>query len=255
MSDVHSGICHICGKYGDLTFEHIPPKKAFNWQRAKIYNGYETLNKYKGEPAKYRNLQQGMGKYTLCQNCNNNTGTWYAQTYCDFAMDIIKSIHKSQPLEHGDIVQYKFQKCPILQVVKQIISMFCSQLPYQEVHRLGFDKLMLEKESNIVNKELFDLRMYLTSSEIGAYMSGLTYVIFKNNDSLETAQISEICAYPFGFILNLTPEIPINYGVSIVDMLNVKYNDQCDFELTLMYLEKANKRFPLPLMFKELPIL
>ena len=212
--------------------------------------------KIKGKPAKFNNLQKGMGKYSLCQNCNNNTGTWYAQTYCDFAMDVIKSIHKSIPLGHGDIIQFKVKKCPVLQIVKQVIAMFCSQLPYQEVHRLGFDTLMLEKESNTVNKELFDLRMYLTSPEIGAYMSGLTSAIFKNNDSLvlEVANISELCAYPFGFILNLTPEIPVNYGVSIIDMLNIKYNDQCDFKLSLMYLEKANNSFPLPLVFKKAPI-
>jgi len=253
MSKEHIGECHICGKYGELTFEHIPPKMAFNWQRAKIYNGYEAINKSKGEKAKYINSQQGMGRYSLCQSCNNNTGTWYAQTYCDFAMDVIKSIHKSPTLEHGDIVQYKFKKCPALQVVKQIIAMFCSQLPYQEVHRLGFDTLLLEKESNEVKRELFDLRMYLTSSEVGAYMSGLTSVILKNNDSFDTVNVSELCAYPFGFILNLSPEIPVAHGGSIMDMFNMKYDDNCDFELSLMYLEKYSTKLPLPLVFKELP--
>ncbi len=29
------GYCHICQKYKDLTYEHIPPRKAFNYTRAK----------------------------------------------------------------------------------------------------------------------------------------------------------------------------------------------------------------------------
>ena len=137
-----------------LTFEHIPPKKAYNWERAKIYNGYEALNKSQGEPARYSNSQQGMGKYSLCQSCNNNTGTWYAQAYCDFAMDVIKSLHKGdQPLKHGDIINYRFKDCPALQIVKQVIAMFCSLLPYHEVKRLGFDRLLLEQKSNTVDKE------------------------------------------------------------------------------------------------------
>lgn len=30
MSKEHIGNCHICDKYGKLTFEHIPPKCALN---------------------------------------------------------------------------------------------------------------------------------------------------------------------------------------------------------------------------------
>ena len=26
----HTGICHICGEYKKLTYEHIPPEAAFN---------------------------------------------------------------------------------------------------------------------------------------------------------------------------------------------------------------------------------
>lgn len=253
MIDTHRGICHICGKEDELTFEHIPPRKAFNWYRAKIYNGYEALSKSQGEPARYDNSQQGMGKYSLCKSCNNNTGTWYAQAYCDFAMDVIHSLHNNEPLEHGDIVTYRFKDCPLLQIAKQIVAMFCSLLPYPEVKRLGFDKLLLDEESNYVNRELFDLKMYLTSPENGQIMCGPTAVLYKKGNSIETVWIADLGAYPFGFILNLTPEIPVNYGGSIMDMFNVKYDDKCEFNLSLMYLERRNNALPLPLMFKELP--
>ena len=250
----HYGVCHICGKTGMLTFEHIPPKKAYNWERAKIYNGYEALSKSQGEPARYSNSQQGMGKYSLCQSCNNNTGTWYAQAYCDFAMDVIKSLHKGdQPLKHGDIINYRFKDCPALQIVKQVIAMFCSLLPYHEVKRLGFDRLLLEQKSNTVDKELFDLRMYLTSVENGQVMCGPTAVLIKKPNSIETSWVSDLSVYPFGFILNLTPEIPVNYGGSIMYMFDVDYDDKCEFDLTLQYLERSNNALPLPLMFKELP--
>ncbi len=252
MSETHEGVCHICGKYCELTFEHIPPKQAFNWQRAKIYNGDEALKRSKGEQARYCNLQQGMGKYSLCQSCNNNTGAWYAQTYCDFAMDVVKSLHQLNQLEHGDVVEFTFKECSILQVVKQVVAMFCSLLPYDEVQRLGFEKLLLEKESNTVNRELFDLRMYLTPTETGQLMCGPVVAFVKKDESAEAICVADLGVYPFGFILNLTPEIPVKHGTSIMDMFNVKYDDKCDFKLSLMYLERRSVDFPLPLVFKEL---
>ena len=48
MSSKISGICHICGKETELTFEHLPPRKANNNNRAKaieIYNRIYILMK------------------------------------------------------------------------------------------------------------------------------------------------------------------------------------------------------------------
>ena len=74
MSVKPEGYCHICGKYGKLSFEHIPPQKALNNNKALVYTGENAIKRYKGENAKYKNQQQGMGGFTLCDNCNNNTG-------------------------------------------------------------------------------------------------------------------------------------------------------------------------------------
>ena len=30
MATVEEGTCRICGTYGKLSFEHVPPKRAFN---------------------------------------------------------------------------------------------------------------------------------------------------------------------------------------------------------------------------------
>lgn len=70
----HYGQCHICGKYSKLTFEHVSPENAMNSGSTTIYTGENVVKRYRGEKAKYINQQQGMGKYTLCEKCNNNTG-------------------------------------------------------------------------------------------------------------------------------------------------------------------------------------
>ena len=130
--------------------------------------------------------------------------------------------------------------------------MFCSLLPHQLNMMLGFDDLLLSKENNVVRKDLFDLRMYLTSSNNGQLMCGPTAVLGDKNDYLEEVWVSDLAVYPFGFILHLTPKIPVEYGTSIMDMFDANYTELCTFALPLMYLERYNEKFPLPLIFKKI---
>lgn len=252
--NTHTDVCHICGKNAKLTFEHIPPKNALNSQRAIAYNGNEMMNKYNGKPSQYMNMQQGMGKYTLCENCNNITGSWYADAYCKVANEIAFSL-QDIPLKHGVTIRSFYKNMPVLPFVKQIIAMFCSLIPYEEVNRLGFNRLLLEKESNYVNTELFDLRMYYTPMKTGQIYSGITTLLFKNdNNEVEAANLVDLAAYPFGFILNLTPETNIPYGISINKLFNFSYDDTCDITIPLTYIERYNEDAPLPTVFKPLPI-
>ena len=52
------GTCCICGRTTELTFEHIPPKSAFNHSNLKLYDvfGYLLQNN-----SKYSQHQQGAG--------------------------------------------------------------------------------------------------------------------------------------------------------------------------------------------------
>ena len=45
------GKCHICGEYGELSFEHIPPQAALNKGQVKAYSGEEILKTFHGERA------------------------------------------------------------------------------------------------------------------------------------------------------------------------------------------------------------
>lgn len=217
MKKKQEGYCHICGKYGELSFEHIPPETALNKNRAIVYTGNDVIKRYKGEKSRYINQQQGMGKYTLCANCNNITGSWYVPTYSDVAKDVARSLHCNKQLAHGDIVEFSFSKLPVLAFAKQVITMFCSLLPIAEVKRLGFDTFLLDKGSNHIDKALFDLRMYLAPLNVGQLMIGPSSIVYKTETGFETTIACDLSVYPFGFILNLTPETPIKYGTSIMD--------------------------------------
>ena len=253
MRETPEGYCHICGKYGKLSFEHIPPQKALNNNKAIVYTGENAIKRYKGENAKYKNQQQGMGGFTLCDSCNNNTGTWYAPVYNRIAKEIAQSLHKNKKLEHGDVVQFKLNKFPALSFVKQVVTMFCSLLPLSEVKKLGFDKFLLQKESNNIDNSLFDLRMYLTPFNVGQLMVGPTSIVNKTENGFETIIACDLGTYPFGFILNLTPEIKVEYGTSLMNLFDAVYDKEYSMNWPLMYLERTNDIIPIPLLFKPLP--
>lgn len=76
--------CRVCGMEVELTFEHLPPKSAFNARRAEMFGMEQWLNRSldTGRPEGRGKIQQrGSGATTLCATCNNNTGAWYVPDF------------------------------------------------------------------------------------------------------------------------------------------------------------------------------
>ena len=112
------GICCICGKETDLTYEHIPPRAAFNHFNLKLYDfwGY-LLHKN----SRYTSSQNGGGKFSLCASCNNLTGEWYGAAYAEFALQGLTYYHR----QGQGLLSVPYTIYP-LRVLKQIISCFAS---------------------------------------------------------------------------------------------------------------------------------
>ena len=71
---------------------------------------------------------------------------------------------------------------------------------------------------------------------------------------MESSSVVDLCAYPFGFILNLSPEVPVEYGTSLMEFFKCEYDKEYFITLGLMYLERINEQFPLPLQFRPVEI-
>lgn len=86
MAKTEIGICHLCGQYGPLSYEHVPPEAAFNGRkvfRASVED-YWQRGGPEGRSVPGKQLQRGYGDYTLCGECNNKTGRWYAPDFIDW---------------------------------------------------------------------------------------------------------------------------------------------------------------------------
>lgn len=63
------GNCRICGTHAKLSFEHVPPKAAFNNHRVVGKHIFDLINKHPDEytAGKGHISQRGAGAYTLCK--------------------------------------------------------------------------------------------------------------------------------------------------------------------------------------------
>lgn len=125
------GNCRICGTDGKLSFEHVPPEKAFNNAPAMRYKMDEYL-RTQGDFASMRGekRQRGVGEFTLCEPCNN-TGHWYGTEYVEWAklgFDILDRVPPGEPPFEVTVRE----RYP-LRFIKQIVTMIFS------VNTLGFN--------------------------------------------------------------------------------------------------------------------
>ena len=235
------GKCALCGKECKLTFEHIPPRAANNSTPAKPVSGAEYFKKNNRFPwdtsgIKYENQQKGMGLFSLCQECNNNTGAFYGNDYLEFAKRAVAMIMSDIPDSH-DIVDFK--EIYPLRIIKQICSMFCSinrDLPYLDEMR----KFVLDKESNNFDKKKYRIQMYFNKGNIIKY-NGYSCLIFLGSSMIE---MSEIVAPPFGFQLIIDPKDNEHYnGFNITNFVDCKYNTIATVTMPIVFYE-VNNIFP-----------
>lgn len=207
------GKCHLCGREGNLTFEHTPPRKAFNSDKAFILQGKRILEfddrlfPWQLPHSKGELKQGGIGGYTLCGKCNNNTGKWYGGAFVDFIRKGYREVH-SQECISNTFIKITLNDIYPLRVVKQIMTMFFSinNPNLSDVHP-ELRELVLSKEKRGISGKDFGLYMYIIESKSMLRRLGLT-VIGENvmSKDFKTRVVSELSAYPFGFILEFRPK-------------------------------------------------
>ena len=190
-----SGTCHLCGCQDKLSYEHVPPRAAFN-SRPLVATALDRLLANDGTtPTKGRIFQRGAGAYTLCIRCNSKIGRWYGREYVDWVyqgMSILTAASQAPSL------YYTFHILP-LRVLKQIAAMFFS------VNSDTFHKAQPELQSFVLNRRRCHFPEHLrifTFYAVGdrARQSGVMAQI----DTLgrgNSSTFTEICFPPFGYVL------------------------------------------------------
>jgi hypothetical protein len=233
------GKCKICGKSTKLSYEHVPPKKAFNWWKQKTYVGGELIKHIQSDdyPWDVKNLkgkeqQRGAGGFAICENCNNFTGKWYVLSFIDFSKQALECIVKQQKISGSLTIE--FNNVKPLNIMKQIICMFLSinNPNFSDIHP-ELRKFILDRENKV---ELKDIQIY-SYINLGVVLRsiGIAGIVYPEKGYSRT--VSELTTIPFGFVMEIKPPKEEK------ELTNISY-----FSSDFSYDESRNVKIALPLL-------
>jgi len=224
---VHEGKCAICGTIGKLSFEHIPPKSAFNNKPIKVQNHEHLFEQKSPLYGTHSRSNKGFGRYTLCESCNNKTGAWYAREFTEFAtqgVDFIKSAnHPTQ------IIEGLFTIKP-LNVIKQVISMFMAISPNWLQSNKELVAFVLDKESNALPAQ-YKVYMYACISK---YKRMMGMQVSWNGGQI--SKWAEFNFQPFGFLLCEESLPPNEFLIDITGFTQFELNQEIPINIAMALL-------------------
>lgn len=214
------GRCHICGETRPLTFEHIPPEAAFNDHKV-LYNDIKAMLE-KGVQKTFtgKQSQRGIGRYTLCDECNPFTGREYGSPYVAWCAQGMEILHLTR---RSPVIEMPFHILP-LHVIKQIVSMFLSVNP----------PTWRDGNPDLVEFVRWPTRKYLDPKyaifafySISALQRQTGAVVqAKTNEQLQNLGMiafSEVTFPPFGYVMTVNNPPPDKRLVNITYFANYKY--------------------------------
>ena len=234
----HVGICHICLREGPLTFEHVPPQAAFNDQRADVGGLEHWLSRNSdGPPLRVQIQQGGMGFHSLCADCNNRTGSWYASELTGWVHGAVAAIGHLPPIEemdsqlepHGATLQ--IQGVRPLAFVKQIATMVLA------VNGPGFSERHSELRKFVLDRDRqgvpdgiqLYLALFLGPNGRRSGVQGRLDVEKGN-----TYLTSEIAHPPFAYLASFDEPAPLLPAGNVTDFGEVPYSSQSNLEVDLV---------------------
>lgn len=251
------GKCALCGKIEELTFEHIPPKAAFNSQPVKSVSIHDKIGDIKKLPwetdgLQFLNLQKGMGGWTLCAECNNKTGAWYGAEYAAVANVIYRALSEYKTFDDSrknDLLV--LTGVHPLRFIKQVISLFCS---VNDPNDPRFDELrefVLDKEKQGIDGKKYKLCMYFTDSHLRKACGDMGIGRVFSDGTVDFVFVSEIAAVPLGFVLYLEPQENYPYsGIDITNYAELGYDEICELKIPFI-VHEVNTVFPEDYRTKE----
>lgn len=240
------GVCKLCGQNTKLTFEHVPPQKAFNTSRVKEHPLHELLktlpSKDNDPPLSFENLsfrinQRGQGGMYLCSSCNNNTGNWYVSEYVKFINKLHEIIYHNNP-QHGDLLSVELSQLYPLRIFKAIMTMFCDINHFEDDNLKNY---LLTPESITFDSSKYSLYIHLAPEGISRQFELSAAIL--NNRSI--VLLSEIIHYPIGLTLyvNLPPDFTPP-GICINAFSTRPYDDLCNITIDPLPVLSANNFLP-----------
>lgn len=236
-------ICHICKQRKILTFEHIPPRGAFNKNtrsyrisNEEYYKIKDIFNyQYKGPIS-----QGGMGRYCLCKECNNFLGQNYVRSYTEWTF---VGMQVCIYMKDKNYIEITVEKQNPLRVLKQIISIFiCINNPdFTDIYPDLLD--FVKNPTQSVLPDRYRLYTYLNNEG--------NYRCLKKSITNLYGIISEFTYPPFGFVLCIDNPTLLSLEHRLTEITEFKeFSDNRNHEFSIC-LYKHPTYYAIPLDFRS----
>jgi hypothetical protein len=177
--------------------------------------------------------QRGVGAYTLCDSCNNRTGSWYGSAFVDLAkqgMVYLRTVRSAAEFQ----LPYRIKP---LRVIKQVICMFMSANGQQfQSAQPELARFVLNRDARHLPHHVRVFAFYTVSNRSrSAGVSGLLTGL--DTGSSKGHIFSETTFPPFGFVLALGSPAPDDRLTDITYFAdNFGYDDERTLWLRLSVL-------------------
>ncbi|MBX3053910.1 MAG: hypothetical protein KF753_20705 [Caldilineaceae bacterium] len=242
MTKRTKGICRLCGELTTLSFEHIPPKSAFNDQPLV----FQTLqDRIQGRS--HTKFRIALGNHSLCERCNNLTGAWYGAAYVSWARQGFEWLDY---LGENSSIQIPFRIMP-LNVLKQIIVMTLAMsgegtIPYHTELR----RFVLNREQKYLPPH-YNVYSYFTATSKPRFESGM--VVFDARNGSMNHIDAELAFPPFGYCLTSTRRQKRRSNAIEKGLYDIGWFSHFNYNLwTTVYLKmpKLQTHTPFPLDYR-----
>jgi hypothetical protein len=213
-----SGVCKLCGKHGPLTKEHIPAKGGYKGTsyRVQVLGGDKVLEGGRGD-----HYQRGFHTRALCEDCNNNTGSWYGDEFARWTKWGLKLLDEMRKPKPSLVPLYDgFPVRIAKQVVSTMIASASEGFAAANPHLRNF---VLDRHRTLSPDEL-RLTTYLCPTRTGR-STGVAAVMNLMQEESDPHVLIEFALQPFGYVLTLGGEPLDTRPVSIAWFASCRYGE------------------------------
>lgn len=234
------GVCRICGSYGELHFEHVPPKSAFNKDAVRLESLEEQIERGLGTVSKGRVQQRGAGEYTLCPRCNNDTGKWYVPAFADWCMQGADVLIRSG---FNPKLIYLHEIYP-LRVLKQILVMaFSVNHEWRSSHPELAPFVLNPEKRGIPNN--YSVFVYYTHDRTLRRIPDSIFIASLFGESVR--RVTEISHFPYGYVITTDGSRPDDRFCEITHFQKYDYDEK---EVAPLHLNFLPTVIDLPLDYR-----
>jgi hypothetical protein len=236
-------ICRICrSAEAKLSYEHVPPRAAFNEDPTTVYGLADWLAREEdGTMSGGRIEQRGVGARTLCERCNNNTGSWYGNELALAARAGARILLEEVPLTEFDaLTESRYGRVTIkqtdkhphpLRLIKQIITMLlATSPPTLSLSHPDLGDFVLDRERRgLPDRYHFYLSLFAGPMARSTGVAERLDVERRRHDTLV-----EVAFPPFAYVMTIDSEPEAIESCDITEFVTVGYDQRANLELDLL---------------------